>query len=66
MVTKRYANLRSALRKKVKGRGISDRQMEKLEDQYHVNLTKYYGEDNPKAVDQIINKIAKQNPKRRK
>ena len=65
-MTKRYVNLRTELRKKLKGRGISDSRMEKLEDKYHVNLTRFYGENDLKIADKIVNKIAKQNPKRRR
>lgn len=66
MATKRFASLKAALRKKIKGRGISDNYMEKLEDRYHVDLTHQYGEDTDKNVNKIISKIAKNNPKRRK
>ncbi len=69
MVVRRYTNLRATLRKKAKGRGrgLTDTTLERLEDKYHVDLTRHYGEEKSlKNVDRIIKKISAHNPKRRR
>ena len=37
----------------------NDKLMERLEDSFHINLTTYYGEENPKRINQLIRRLKK-------
>ena len=63
MEKKDLIKLKVKLLKEQKREGeISDETLEKLEDEYHVDLTNFYGEsNNPKVVSRLIKKINKHN-----